>query len=373
MRHKSLKSGKKRLEVTPDRGLLLTEPSFLKNTHVNHLMSQIVKHVLDEMEISCCGIWLLDKSYNFMPRMVFGIKEELYAMTHSARFTRMLRCVVRRKKYIMIQRLSGLKDKDFKKMIRKEGVRSLIAYPLLVNDMPIGVLVVCLRKGEGAFTKFRIKIGSILAANTSLLLKNIYLYKNSINSSMLELKNIAKVMDITKMLALLAEAKDRYTHGHSERVVKCCVEICKRLNLSKKEMLIIKEAAILHDLGKIAIDNTILHKKGPLTEKEWQEIKKHPVIGARIIEQTGLVKDVVLIVKYHHERFSGGGYPDPDIKKEEIPLGARIIAVADAYAAMSSDRSYRKALPKKKIVQELKEYSGTQFDPQVVKAMLSMI
>ena len=167
------------------------------------------------------------------------------------------------------------------------------------------------------------------------------------------------------------EAKDYYTGEHAENMVSIAVEIGKKLNVSQKEIENLKHAAILHDLGKIGIPDKILHKKGKLTGKEFKEIKTHPRIGAEIIRSVHFLKEVVSMVLHHHERFDGLGYSS-GLKGRDIPLGARIIAVADVYQALVSDRPYRKAYGKKEALKIIQEGAGTQFDPEIVKVFLAM-
>ena len=140
--------------------------------------------------------------------------------------------------------------------------------------------------------------------------------------------------------------------------------------LSQEEIDHVRQAAILHDLGKVGISDKILHKKSKLTKKEFEAIKKHPQIAADIIRPIQFMHDIVPLVLYHHERWDGKGYP-AGLKAEEIPIGARIIAVADAYDAMTSDRPYRKAMSSEKAMSELKRCAGTQFDPKVVDAFIN--
>jgi diguanylate cyclase (GGDEF)-like protein len=168
------------------------------------------------------------------------------------------------------------------------------------------------------------------------------------------------------------EAKDFYTGEHCEHMVSLVVAIGKKLNLSDKEMEDLKHAAMLHDLGKIGIPDEILLKKGKLTDAEYEVIRKHPQIGAEIIRHIHFLKDVAPIVLYHHERYDGFGYCS-GLKGKEIPLGARIIAIADVYQALTSDRPYRKAYPVDEALKIIVEGSGTQFDPEIVQVFLEII
>ncbi|MFC1590854.1 HD-GYP domain-containing protein [Candidatus Omnitrophota bacterium] len=179
--------------------------------------------------------------------------------------------------------------------------------------------------------------------------------------------------DVIKVLIRIVEEKDEYTRGHSVKVTRLSVKLAVKLKLSKNKIEEIKEASLLHDIGKIAIDKRILNKPGPLTEEEYQKIVKHPEIGARIVGQSHAFKHLVPGVRHHHEKFSGGGYPNPKMKKKRIPLYARIICIADAWDAMRSNRSYRKALSREEAMDEVKRCAGTQFDPKIATAFLNII
>jgi len=160
------------------------------------------------------------------------------------------------------------------------------------------------------------------------------------------------------------DARDKYTAGHSRRVMEYAVGIAKHLGLPEKDIGRLKISALMHDIGKVGIPDAILHKESRILDKEFNVIKKHPGIGANILETIGAFKDLVPIVYHHHERFDGMGYPQ-GIYGEQIPLCARIIAVADSFDAMTSTRPYRKALPVETALLEIELNGGKQFDPLV--------
>lgn len=159
---------------------------------------------------------------------------------------------------------------------------------------------------------------------------------------------------------------------HSQRVSKYCTKIGQAMNLSKDKINSLTVAAILHDIGKIAIDDQILDKPGKLTDKEYEMIKKHPEIGYRILSASKQYAEISNDILHHHERMDGKGYPS-GIKGEDIPLNARIISVADAYDAMVFSRPYRASLTKEEAIKELKDNAGTQFDPMIVKAFINVL
>jgi HD-GYP domain-containing protein (c-di-GMP phosphodiesterase class II) len=168
------------------------------------------------------------------------------------------------------------------------------------------------------------------------------------------------------------EVKDHYTGEHVEKTVHYATGVARELGLSKEEAERIKQAAMLHDLGKVGISENILLKKSKLTKKEFEAIKKHPQIGVDIIRPIQFLHAIIPLIFYHHERWDGKGYPS-GLKGEDIPIGARIIALADVFQALISDRPYRKAYSKSKAIKIIEEGSGTQFDPQVVTALLKII
>jgi len=179
-------------------------------------------------------------------------------------------------------------------------------------------------------------------------------------------------LDMIQALVISVETRDPYTRGHSERVTQYSKEIAKKMGWKEQELKNLELACRIHDIGKIGISDRILLKNDKLTIAEWAEMKMHPVRGAEMLTFSEFLRPVIPIVRHHHERWDGKGYPD-GLKGEEIPLGARIMAVADAFDAMSSTRPYRDTVDLNRIVEELKENARTQFDPQIVKIWLEIL
>ena len=179
-------------------------------------------------------------------------------------------------------------------------------------------------------------------------------------------------LETVEILRYTVEAKDSYTRGHSDRVSAFSVLIGEELKLFDKDIRTLKIGGLFHDIGKIGIPDTILLKKANLTVEEYNEIKKHPSIGKQIISNATIFRDIVPIVYYHHERYDGKGYPT-HIKGKDIPFLARVVAVADAFDAMTSRRSYRDELDFEIVKETIRKCKGTQFDPEVADAFLRVL
>lgn len=179
-------------------------------------------------------------------------------------------------------------------------------------------------------------------------------------------------LESIETLRYTVEAKDPYTKGHSDRVAEFSVLIGKKLGLSEEDLKTLRIGGLFHDIGKIGIPDSILLKDSRLTPDEYSEIKHHPSIGTHILSNATIFSNIIPIVKYHHERYDGRGYPE-NLKGEEIPFLARIATVADAFDAMSSKRTYRNNLEMSTIIDEIKNNSGTQFDPKIAEVFLDII
>ena len=179
-------------------------------------------------------------------------------------------------------------------------------------------------------------------------------------------------MESIQTVRYTVEAKDTYTRGHSDRVSEYSVLIGQKLGLSEEDIRRLRIGGLFHDVGKIGVPDIILQKNGKLTDDEYSEIKNHPTIGAHILSSASIFQDIIPIVKHHHERYDGRGYPG-QLKGEDIPYLARIAAVADAFDAMTSRRVYRDSLPIDAVISEIEKNKGTQFDPQIADAFLDIL
>jgi HD-GYP domain-containing protein (c-di-GMP phosphodiesterase class II) len=195
-----------------------------------------------------------------------------------------------------------------------------------------------------------------------MTIENAELYKHMQDTYLGTIQTLARAID----------AKDPHAKGHLDRVTRYAVKIAKEMKLSEGIIRNIEYAALIHDIGKIGIQETILAKKGKLSETEYEILKMHPLIGENIITPVKFLNGIAPLILYHHERFDGKGYLE-GVRGEGIPLGARIISVADAFDAMTSDRPYRGALTKEEVRRELEKESGERFDPEVIRALLRLL
>jgi HD-GYP domain-containing protein (c-di-GMP phosphodiesterase class II)/ligand-binding sensor protein len=235
----------------------------------------------------------------------------------------------------------------------------LLSIPLKIRNKLLGVITLGNKASGESFTISDKALLSALVIEGSIFIENANLNRNIHNL----------FIDIIKAFITTIEAKDPYTRGHSERVTEISLAIAKEMSLPFNKLVGVKLSALFHDIGKIVIFDDILLKNGALTKKEFDRVKRHPIIGGRIIRNIQSLRKVLPGVVFHHERYDGGGYPK-GLKGREIPLYGKIIAISDAFDAMTSDRPYRRKMSPEEAVQEIRVNSGRQFDPEVVKEFL---
>jgi putative nucleotidyltransferase with HDIG domain len=231
----------------------------------------------------------------------------------------------------------------------------------VINEEIIGTLTMANRKDESPFSLQDLELLTTIAAQASIAIKNARLYE----------ERETTYLSTVQALVSTIEASDSYTRGHSERVTRYSIALARQLGLTPEAVRSLEQAAILHDIGKIGVDSALLHKAENLSGIDVNVLRQHPLIGVRILEPINFLKNVRTIIEQHHERFDGLGYPW-GISGEDLLLESRILAVADTYDAMTSDRPYRKSIPHEETVREIAANAGTQFDPQVVDAFLTL-
>ena len=249
---------------------------------------------------------------------------------------------------------------------------------LLICILCILNISITMRKNISEINKNNINYSSFTDNEIGNLIFQINATKKIYDDYIKQIENIKDIelekerLASIEILRRTVDAKDTYTRGHSDRVSEYSVLIGKKLKLSEDKLKLLKIGGLFHDIGKIGIPDSILLKTSKLTDDEYNEIKKHPSIGAHILENSSIFKDIIPIVLYHHEKFDGCGYP-AKLKGEDIPFLARIVAVADTFDAMTSKRSYQDALALDIVKQEFIKFSGTQFDPVVAKVFLEIL
>jgi HD-GYP domain-containing protein (c-di-GMP phosphodiesterase class II) len=236
-----------------------------------------------------------------------------------------------------------------------------VAAPLVSQNRCSGLLLFA-KPETGSFEAEAKDLGSLLASQAALTLED-HAFSEALWNSRDQL---------VESLSRAIEAKDMYTHAHSDRTRALVRALSKELALPEILILQTEHGALLHDVGKIGIPDAILKKPGDLTPEEYAVMKHHPRIGHRIIEPAAALRPVGSVILYHQEWYNGAGYPE-GLAGEEIPLAARIVQIIDAWDAMTSDRPYRKALPRNTAVAELRRNAGTQFDPKLVEVYLRVI
>ena len=266
---------------------------------------------------------------------------------------------------------AGCIEEDIIKKVANDGIPLLIrendgngnimAIPLKIRSRVFGILVSLMRDGKHYFSEKDLYFLNFLAEKASFLIENMALYENIYENLFSALYAFVETI----------EARDPYTKQHSVRVTSYAVSIAKAIGCSQDEIDVLNVSGNLHDIGKIGIPDNILLKPGRLTDGEYEVIKRHPSIGSNIIGHFSMWTDEQRIIKHHHERWDGRGYPDR-LKGEKIPFLSRILSVADVYDALTSDRSYRKKMQDGVALKIIMENAGDQFDPKVVDVFLKL-
>jgi len=274
----------------------------------------------------------------------------------------LFRAVVSKRKKVIIEKTCHLNN-GLEGRIVKFGQAvsrgNILGVPLLSEDT-VGSIVIK-RPRNARFDVFDQEILIAISEQAVTAIRNLQLYD--------EQQKI--ILGSIKSLVLLLDKKVPGEYSHTRMFSELVVDLAKKIHLSEVELHTLQYASLLHDAGKIDIPQNILTKTSKLTTKEYGIIKSHPVMGAQIVKNVEALRPIVPIILYHHEKYDGSGYPS-GLKKRQIPLGARIMAVADAFEAMISGRPYRGKVSETQAINEIKKNSGSQFDPKVVEAFLEL-
>ncbi len=258
-----------------------------------------------------------------------------------------------------------------------DALRAALLVPLRVGENLVGLMSVGARFSGGNYTDDDLQILGMMSQQLSVGLSNHQLFENlqtkaEENRALYE--NLQDIYnDTVRAFAAAIDAKDRYTQGHSDRVARYAVAIAEELGLPEEEVEALRLGGLLHDIGKITVDTCIIRKDSVLTERELSEMHRHPSVGFDILSKINFPwGDLSALTRHHHEKVDGNGYPD-GIRGKDLLLGARIIALADAFDAMTTDRPYRKQISLRETLREIKRCVGTQFDPHVARTLFHVI
>jgi response regulator RpfG family c-di-GMP phosphodiesterase len=324
---------------------------------LENVVNYVVDFVADLMYSKRVSIMLLDQKGEYLTiKGHTGLDEQITRNTRIKKGEPIAGKVLETGKPMIVDDISSVKAESD----RYSEYKSFISFPLMQvalksNDTPLGIINVTNRFGDQPFTREDLENLDFIAHTASV----------AINNQLKSIEIEKSYFNTMRALAAAVEAKDRYTRGHSDRVKTYAVELATRLGLFGETISTIEYACLLHDIGKIGIPDCIIQKDRDLTEEEYRQVMEHPAKGEGIIRVIPFLEPARPIIRHHHERFDGAGYPD-GIREKEIELGARIIAIADTYDAMTTERPYRGPLPKDHVISVLKEEKGKQFDPELV-------
>lgn len=336
---------------------------------IEKLIRYVITSVHDSLGAEKIAFFLKEKQRNgeekFKLMEAYGITKSIGSYFTSEKIVKYLE----ENKHILMLDIAWLNmsREEFDELFRSlESYNALVVVPLIFKSELIGIITIDQKKVDGTVFDIQdIEILQTLANNLAIAMQNAKLYTQLDDA----------YIQITRALAVAIETKDAYTVGHSDNVTKYTMAIAKKMNLMEKEITILVQAAMLHDLGKIGIHDYILTKPAKLTEGEWEEIKTHSLKGSRILEPIPFLNDVSEIIKHHHEHYDGTGYPDK-LKGDKIPRGSQILSVADSFDAMISERCYRegkKKLSLREAIDELLAHSGKQFNPEIVQLFIEIL
>ena len=336
----------------------------ISSLDVDEVLQMISEEAVDIMKVDVCSLRLLDeKKENLILKATCGHTDEYKEKKRVMKVKGSIGGkVVKTKEPVSIGNVQKDPLYRYRSLARKGGLVSLLAVPLIQRGNVIGVINVYTPESH-TFTRREVRLLSMFAEQAAIAIENARLF-NEIHQNYL---------NTVKALGAVIDARDDYTRGHSEAVMKYGTTIAEKMNLPVKEVELVRFAGFLHDIGKVGVNLSILNKLGPLTQKEWKDITRHPIIGSDIVKQLGFLNELVPVILHHHERYDGGGYP-AGLEKGGIPLACRILCVADAFDAMVSDRPYRsRRYTRKKAMKQLENNSGVQFDPKVVSVFLGIL
>ncbi len=337
----------------------------VSNIDLSTLVDKFLKIAIGGTDCQIAIIYLFREKYNFpyFIRLTSTFQKELHFSSESnGGYTELIKLV---RKDDQVRTIYSFDDSEFKESethkIVDITIKDSIIVPLKPRDTLLGVIQLCNKQGGSSFTFEDLDLLKILGSQIAFVIQNAELFSNLEKA----------YLDTLSALTNAIDAKDRYTRGHSDRVTDLSVRLATEVGVNKDEIEKIRLGGMLHDIGKIGIPELILNKPGRLDDQEYEIIKSHPVLGVSILGNVEFLQKVVPIIRHHHERFDGKGYPDR-LKGEEIPYLARIVSIVDTYDAMTTNRPYRKALTREESLKEIERCKESQFDPELADAFIKM-
>jgi putative nucleotidyltransferase with HDIG domain len=334
--------------------------SILSGLSHRGVMNAVVDKLMSLLKVDAAAILTMNKYYGF---------KEIFSNNLGSNFRKNIKLedngfftsVIANRKPLIISKISKDEDEGFIGTIRNEGFMAYMSTPIIAKGgIPTGVLMLYSRKPRN-YTKQELNLIEAINSRIGMVLDRAWL-----------IERIQEInFESVRALVGAIELRDPYTIGHSIQVADLSLLIGRELEFSERNLNLIEFAGLLHDIGKIVVPEAILQKNGKLTKEEWKIIKMHVIHSAKIIEPVANLKTVRTWVLYHHEKWDGSGYPEGR-KAEQIPLQSRILAVCDAYSAMTGNRPYRNALSEEEARDEITRVAGKQLDPNIVDIFLSL-
>jgi HD-GYP domain-containing protein (c-di-GMP phosphodiesterase class II) len=350
------------LETRADiEDLLASTKGILESLDLGSLLTRLAEALISLVEIDALSLKLHNVTEELLlVRRGDCFKREMIYGSRIMSAAGFFRSALESGSPLLIEDIASETRFSFPSYVKREGFRSLVAVPLMTGKGHIGMVTVYLKE-RAPMSSGVLAIISIVASVTAAAVENSQLVRR------LETNYFSTV----EALAAAIEAKDPYTKGHSKRVTQFAILLAERFGVSDVEIRNLRYGAMLHDIGKIGVSGKILNKRGRLTTEEFETIKRHPLIGDNIIGKVDFLQGARPIVRSHHERFNGTGYPD-GLREEEIPFLARVAAVVDFFDALTSARPYRKAYSVEQTLNVIREGIGREFDPMLAKEFVEI-
>ncbi len=328
---------------------------------LDSLLNGIMERIISLFPSTVGAMWLVKPEQRTLDRvLVKGLKNQGVLASSIGMNDGVIGEVVRSGHFSHFRTVDEVSDPAIRSFCVQENIDNLVILPLRYENEVLGVFSV-MHRNNSEFKPDVINLLMAIADQASMSIKNAELYRG-------QQKMFRETIEA---LATAIDSRDNYTGGHSNMVTTYSVMIAEKMDFDEERLEVIRVAGILHDVGKIGITDTILNKPGKLTDEEMNIIKAHPVLGRVILESIDALKHISEIVYHHHERFDGKGYPD-GLEGEQIPLESRIIQVADIFDAITSNRIYRKSMPRQKALDIMRENRGTVSDPEITDILLDL-